>query len=272
MPRTLTHLDHRGEASMVDVSSKPAVRREALAAGRIVMKVYEADGAHRAKSDGSPVTDADEQAEALILAALAKQFPDVPVIAEESVARGQVPAVARRFFLVDPLDGTREFVNRNGEFTVNIALIEDGGPVAGAVYAPALGQLYFGGARAWGTDIATGSTGPIDGVAIHARPQPDRLVAVASRSHGDADTERFLATLPIAERRGIGSSLKFCLVAAGEADVYPRFGPTMEWDTAAGHAVLAAAGGRLVGADGAAFAYGKAATGFRNGGFVAWGK
>ncbi|HWC64341.1 MAG TPA: 3'(2'),5'-bisphosphate nucleotidase CysQ, partial [Rhizomicrobium sp.] len=215
----------------------------------------------REKSDRSPVTDADEEAEGLILAMLASHFPGVPVVAEEEAAAGRVAAVSERFFLVDPLDGTKEFLSGNGEFTVNIAEIEHGVPVAGAVYAPARARLFFGGA---GMAFENGN-------AIAARlPARDGLVAVGSRSHGDAATDAFLKRWPVKSMLGIGSSLKFCLVAAGEADIYARGGPTMEWDTAAGHAVLLAAGGRVENWSGAPLLYGK--PGFKNPAFVAFGK
>lgn len=249
--------------------------RIALAAGQAVMDVYAGNCTARAKADSSPVTEADERAEAVILAQLAQAFPKLPVIAEESVARGVTPVCGSRFILVDPLDGTREFLARNDEFTVNIALIDAGVPVAGVVYAPALARLWFGGATAWACAAAPGGDVPPASTwrKISARePCADGLVALCSRSHGDAGTEDFLARHKIAGRINAGSSLKFCLIAEGEADVYPRFGPTMEWDIAAGEAVLRAAGGRVLTPEGGELRYGKAAEGFRNGFFVAWGK
>jgi 3'(2'), 5'-bisphosphate nucleotidase len=195
-------------------------------------------------------------------------------VAEEAVAAGHVPVVAERFFLVDPLDGTREFISRRDEFTVNIALIDRGQPVLGVVFAPARHELFWGDVRAGKASQLGGDpdgTMPSTGVAISARRAPaDGLVAVASRSHRTPETDAFLAQYPVKEFRSIGSSLKFCVVASGEADVYPRVGTTMEWDTAAGHAVLAAAGGRVTTLEGAPFTYGK--PGFRNGNFVAWGR
>ena len=217
-------------------------------------------------ADGSPVTEADEAAEAIILRRLADVMPDVQVVAEECAAKGVIPDVGRRFILVDPLDGTKEFLNRNGEFTVNIALIEDGKPVAGCVFAPAVNALYAGGDTAWRVQ---------DGVqeAISTRAYPaEGLTALCSRSHPDAKSEAFLAGYSIADRREAGSSLKFCRVAEGVADVYPRFGPTMEWDVAAGHAVLSAAGGHVLMPDGEDFRYGKSDACFRNVAFVAWGQ
>jgi 3'(2'), 5'-bisphosphate nucleotidase len=195
------------------------------------------------------------------------------VVSEEDAERA-APPEGVAFLLVDPLDGTREFLGPTGEFTVNIALVEAGRPVCGVVYAPALGRIWQGaagqGAMA-GELSAGGDAAAIAWRPIRARARPAELVAVASRSHLDPDTQAFLAGLPITDRRSIGSSLKFCLVAEGEADVYPRLAPTMEWDTAAGQAVLEAAGGSVITPEGAPFRYGKAAAGFRNGPFVAWG-
>ncbi len=252
-----------------------AFARIALAAGQAVMDVYAGACVARAKADSSPVTEADERAEAVILGQLSQAFPGVPVVAEESVARGVTPLCGSRFILVDPLDGTREFLARNGEFTVNIALVDAGVPVAGVVYAPALEKLWLGGAAAWACAASPGGETPPASAwrRISARkPRAEGLVALCSRSHGDAGTEDFLAGHRIAGRVNAGSSLKFCLIAEGEADVYPRFGPTMEWDVAAGEAVLRAAGGRVLTPDGAELRYGKAAAGFRNGFFIAWGK
>lgn len=246
----------------------------AVRAGVVVMDVYETGPHVRTKPDSSPVCEADERAESLIQAELERFVPGVPILAEEAASRGEMPALDGRFILVDPVDGTKEFLNRNGEFTVNIALVDDGVPCAGAVYAPATGRLWFAGEDAFtctippGGDIGTA----VDIVQIRARAAPEAgLVVMASRSHADSETEAFLARLPVAERRSAGSSLKFCALAEGSADLYPRFGPTMEWDTAAGDAVLRAAGGLMLTSDGAPFRYGKAEAGFRNGSFVAWG-
>jgi len=228
----------------------------------------------RDKADASPVTAADEAAEKIILADLGKISPGVPVVAEEAVAAGKVPVIADRFFLVDPLDGTREFISHRDEFTVNIALIEAGRPVVGVVFAPARHELYWGdvGARRAGRiDADPDGTMPSLGSLIEARlPPAEGLTAVASRSHRTPETDTFLANYPVREFLSIGSSLKFCLVASGAADIYPRVGTTMEWDTAAGDAVLAAAGGRVTGLEGEPFTYGK--PGFKNGNFVAWGR
>ena len=245
----------------------------AIAAGPAVMEVYAGRASVSVKADGSPVTLADERAEAVICERLARLLPDTPVVAEEMTAAGRTVPIGDRFLLVDPLDGTKEFITRNGEFTVNVALIETGRPIAGAVYAPALSRLWFGGDSAFACDVAVGA--PLPGRSawrpIRARAAPASLVVLASRSHADAATEAFLAGLPVADRRAAGSSLKFCLVAEGLADVYPRFGPTMEWDTAAGDAVLRAAGGVVLDPSGAPLGYGKTGADLRNGPFVAWG-
>lgn len=249
-----------------------------LEAGRVEMAHYTAGFTVETKADSSPVTIADREAEAVLLAGLASAAPDTPVIAEEAFAEGRIPAAADMLFLVDPLDGTREFINRNGEFTVNVALVAAGRPVFGIVYAPAIGDLY----ATIGPDRAVNCTVPAGTRAtrladlaprpIHTRrPDPRALVAVASRSHMTAEGEAWLARWPIAERRNAGSSLKFCLVAKGEADVYPRHGPTNEWDTAAGDAVLRAAGGMVTTLDGRPFPYGKHAERYRNGNYIAWG-
>jgi 3'(2'), 5'-bisphosphate nucleotidase len=240
--------------------------RIARAAGTVVMRHYEAGCDTRVKADRSPVTDADEEAEKLILAELAAAFPGVPVVAEEEAAAGRIAKVGTRFFLVDPVDGTKEFVKRGGEFTVNIGEIVDGQPVSGVVLAPAIGRLFVG-AVGEGAFELSGDTAR----AIAARaPAADGLVAVSSRSHPDASTGELLRTLPIKGHTHAGSSLKFCLVAAGEADIYPRAGQTMEWDTAAGDAVLRAAGGTVTNWDGTPLLYGK--PGFLNGPFIARGK
>nr|WP_256515639.1 3'(2'),5'-bisphosphate nucleotidase CysQ [Alsobacter ponti] len=245
---------------MADIASR---------AGAAIMGHYGAcEG--RAKEDGSPVTAADEAADALIGAALAALLPGVPVLSEESAASFAATDL-RRFVLVDPLDGTKEFLTGNGEFTVNIAVIEDGAPVSGVVYAPALGRMWLAGRDAERLSVMPGEeVGQArDRRAIRVRRRETALVAVASRSHRDAATDAWLSGRPVADTRSAGSSLKFCLIAEGEADIYPRLGPTMEWDTAAGHAVVTAAGGVVLTPEGAPFRYGKAGAGFRNGPFVA---
>jgi 3'(2'), 5'-bisphosphate nucleotidase len=247
----------------------------ALQAGPAIMRVYERpDPGARLKRDRSPVCEADELAEQVILDALAVRLPQWRVVAEESASRGVIPVCGRGFLLVDPLDGTKEFLDRNGEFTVNIALIVDGTPRAGAVYAPALGKLWFGGESAFACEAKPGAPLPPEAQRrqLHVRPVPSHdVVALTSRSHLDADTERLLAALPVSERRAIGSSIKFCLIAEGLADFYPRFGPTMEWDVAAGEAVLRAAAGQVLSPDGEPLHYGKKGEGYRSGSFIAWG-
>jgi 3'(2'), 5'-bisphosphate nucleotidase len=245
-------------------------------AGVAVMEVYQSDFETRSKADHSPVSDADERAEVIILDHLARELPGVPVVAEETSAReGFAPAPQGAFLLVDPVDGTREFVQRKGDFTVNIALIEAGKPIAGVVYAPARKEMYYGGAVGWhAMGFAAGSR--LDAVALErlrTRDYPaEGLTAVTSSSHLDERTKAYLSARKIAKQTGIGSSLKFCLLAKGDADLYPRFGPTMEWDTAAGQAVLLAAGGTVTTPEGEPFAYGKHGAGYLNGPFLAWGR
>ena len=246
----------------------------ALEAAVAVMAVYASDSHARRKPDKSPVCDADEYAEAIILGRLAERLPSFPVLAEEAAAHGKRTVAGSTFILVDPVDGTREFLNHNGEFTINIGLIVDGAPLAGVVYAPALAQLRIGGATATSCTVEPGEALPprAQRREIHVRAAPSEgLTALESRSHSDPETEAFLAQLPIRERRTAGSSLKFCAVAEGDADVYPRFGQTMEWDTAAGDAVLRAAGGIVLDGAHLPLQYGKAGAQFRNGPFVAWG-
>jgi 3'(2'), 5'-bisphosphate nucleotidase len=247
----------------------------ALAAGREIMAVYATEFTAQAKSDASPVTEADQRAERAIVAGLQEVFPEIPIVAEEQAATGHLPHIGERFFLVDPLDGTREFISRNGEFTVNIALIENGAPISGVVFAPAISEVYLGSPavsvhanckpKQQLTDLVWKKT--------KVRPPPvEGVTAIASRSHRDVETDAFLKHQKVAELISAGSSLKFCRIAAGEADLYPRFGRTMEWDTAAGHAVLQAAGGSVTKPDGSAFTYGKSDEGFANPAFIARGK
>ena len=245
----------------------------ALAAGPAVMEEYRRGAKARAKRDGSPVTAADERAEAIIRDRLIRLATRIPIVAEEATSAGQAIEIGERFVLIDPLDGTREFVARNGEFTINVALVAAGVPIAGAVYAPTLERLWFGGETAFACPAPVGAGLPdvASWRTLRARPAPESLIALASRSHGDPATEAFLARLPIRERRSAGSSLKFCVIAEGDGDVYPRFAPTMEWDTAAGDAVLRAAGGVVLAVEGGPLRYGKVGAGLRNGGFVAWG-
>jgi 3'(2'),5'-bisphosphate nucleotidase len=249
--------------------------RIASRAGAFIMSVYAGKPVVRTKADGSPVSEADIGAERLIRAELTGLLPGVAMLGEESFDPTRPAALPQRFLLVDPLDGTREFVDRNGEFTVNIALIDAGQPIVGCVYAPARDEIYFAGARAFRAELTPGGRLPalagLVALATCAYPE-NGLRAVASRSHLDPKTQTVLERLNVRSRQQAGSSLKFCVVAQGDADVYPRLSPTMEWDTAAGQAVLTAAGGCVVGQDGAPLRYGKFDAGFRNDGFIAWGR
>lgn len=238
----------------------------ALRAGDQIMTIYGSNFDVQEKADNSPVTKADIAAEESILPALHILMPGIPIVSEEAASKGLVPKVSDCFWLVDPLDGTREFVKRNGEFTVNIALVEHGAPTLGVIVAPAMGRCYAG-ARGMGAFAEQSGLRR----AIACRPPPAAgLAVISSRSHGDrAAMDQFLAGTTIASSVYAGSSLKFCLIAAGEADIYPRLGPTMEWDTAAGHAILSAAGGQVCCLDGTTLAYGK--PGFANPHFVATG-
>ena len=244
------------------------MRRLALEGGAAIMEIYgSSDLGVETKDDASPVTAADRAADRIISDGLRAAFPDVLLVTEEQAATHD--EAAGRFLIVDPLDGTKEFVQRRGDFTVNIALVEDGVPVRGVVYAPAKGRLFYTGADGRSVE----ETGPFGAAPGETRPlavsAPDGpLRVVASKSHRDAATDAYIARYEVADLVSAGSSLKFCLVAAGEADLYPRLGPTMEWDTAAGDAVLRGAGGAMVHfGDHAPFAYGK--PGYRNGAFIA---
>lgn len=246
----------------MDSDAIVAIAREA---GVLIESIRARGTEVRQKSDASPVTEADEAANAFIVERLAVLTPDIPIIAEESVAAGIVPEVGERFWLVDPLDGTREFIAGRDEYTVNIALIDARAPVLGVIDLPAKGEAYLGivGDGAW--RIVDG-----DRQAIAARTVPSvDPIAVASRSHGDAKTDAWLAEAGVGECVRAGSSAKFCVLARGNADLYPRFGRTMEWDIAAGHAILAAAGGNVQTLDGEPFLYAK--PGFENPGFIARG-
>ena len=246
-------------------------RRLSIVAGAAIMEVRKrADLGVRSKADASPVTEADEAADAIIRAGLAEAFPGMAVVTEEHAA--SQATVTDRFVIVDPLDGTKEFIKGGTDFTVNIALVEDGIPTRGVVFAPAQGRLFItggdGGAFEETGDLAADRTGAQ--VPIHVAPTDGRnLLVVASKSHRDAATDAYIAKYDVADFTSAGSSLKFCLVATGEAHLYPRLGPTMEWDTAAGDAVLRAAGGLVVDFDThAPFRYGK--PGYRNGFFIAY--
>lgn len=237
-------------------------------AGEIVLGYYRNPSAARTKTDRSPVTDADEASERLILERLAAVAPGIPVVSEEAVARGEGPAVGFEdaFFLVDPLDGTREFVAGREEFSINIALIEHRQPVLGVLLAPVSGTLY----RAAGPGTAAIERAGAPPHPIHVRPPPPALVAVSSRSHGDQTAlAAYLDQFQIGEHRRLGSAIKFGLIAEGAADLYARPGPTMEWDTAAGHAILEAAGGNICTFSGRPLLYAKPE--FRNPDFIAQG-
>ena len=245
-------------------------------AGAKIMEIYATEFSASQKADLSPVTIADEQAEVIILSELKKRWPDIPVVAEEAAAAGKIPNVAEQFFLVDPLDGTKEFLSRNGEFTINIALIKNSLAVLGVVYAPALSRMHVG-QEGNGAQLCTlGVSDPLNSAvwqSIETRSLPaDGATVLASRSHRDAETEAYLATLNVKKIISAGSSLKFCTIAAGEADIYPRFGRTMEWDTAAGQAVLMAAGGKVNCPTGEPLVYGKSLRGFDNPAFIARGQ
>ena len=226
-----------------------AVRR----AGERILACRQAGLSVETKSDNSPVTIADREAEAILLAALRSLAPGIPVIAEEEVAAGRVPATRADFFLVDPLDGTKDFIRGGDDFTVNVGLVRDGMPALGVVGAPATGQIWAGvvGASAFAIDTS-GKWRPIHVRAAHAGP----FDIIASRSHRTPETDKFIARFSGARIVAAGSSLKFCVVAEGGADLYPRLGPTSQWDTAAGDAVLRAAGGRVVTLDGKTLSYG----------------
>ncbi|HEY0312132.1 MAG TPA: 3'(2'),5'-bisphosphate nucleotidase CysQ [Allosphingosinicella sp.] len=255
-------------------SPLPPMIEAALAAGEEIERLYVEGCEAEEKLDGSPVTIADRHAELIILERLARAFPHIPVLAEEEACAGRIPELGQLFFCVDPLDGTKGFLQRNGEFTVNIALVEEGVPVAGVIYAPDSKLLYYG-ARGEGAHKATGHGGA---EAIATRPPPAHgLTGIGSRNHAAAGTAERNAGLGIIDYVPSGSSLKFCLVAEGLADVYPRYGPTSEWDTAAGQAILEAAGGRVLALDGegreaGSLRYGNADRAFLNPNFIAWGR
>jgi 3'(2'), 5'-bisphosphate nucleotidase len=232
-------------------------------AGEAILTVVRQGFDVESKHDSSPVTEADRAAELVILAALARAAPGVPVIAEEEVAAGRIPAHDEIFFLVDPLDGTKEFVRGGDDYTVNIGLIENGTPRLGVVYAPASGRLH-GGCVGQGAWLVEGN----GRAAIRTRARGSNVTAVASKSHLNQATVDYLeAAVGTCGYISVGSSLKFCIVAEGKADIYPRAAPTSEWDTAAGHAVLLAAGGLVDGPDGTPLRYGKPT--FLNRAFVA---
>lgn len=249
----------------------PVIRKLALEAGDKIMEIYGAEDFDvKVKSDDSPVTEADEAADALISTGLRAAFPDVMLVTEEQAATHST--TGKTFLIVDPLDGTKEFIHRRGDFTVNIALVEDGVPTRGVVYAPAKGRMFF--TQANGQTVE--ETGALDKNVVGevtqlsvAASDNSALMVVASKSHRDQATDDYINKYAVKDMKSAGSSLKFCLVATGEADIYPRVGRTMEWDTAAGHAVLAGAGGKVVRFDDhSPLVYGK--EGYANPFFVAY--
>jgi 3'(2'), 5'-bisphosphate nucleotidase len=263
MSVTLQKSNMKPAAASEDTASEDTMmldvfERLALAAGRKIMEIFHAGCAVDQKLDASPVTEADRAAERIILDGLRAAFPEIPCVAEEEAAAGILPKkLGETFFLVDPLDGTKEFVKRSGDFTVNIALVRNGVPEIGVVYAPCTRRLFSG--RPGRAELI--ELDEKDGISarrkISVRAGSSPLTIVASRSHRTPETDDFISKIEAAEIVSVGSSLKFCLVANGEADIYPRFGRTMEWDTAAGDAVLRAAGGLTTTLDGKPLAYGK---------------
>lgn len=246
-------------------------------AGRAILAYYGQSITVEQKADSSPVTAADRDAEAIILSDLAKIAPEIAVIAEEAASIGTLPRTGVRFFLVDPLDGTKEFIHNRNEFTVNIALVENSRPIFGIIYAPATNELY------WTRTASTACAGELDAasesfeikairIITTRQPPAEGLVAMTSRSHLNEATKTFLETMTVATTLIAGSSLKFCRLACGKADIYPRLAPTMEWDTAAGHAILAAAGGAVLKTDGTPLTYGNREKSYLNPSFIAWGK
>lgn len=228
------------------------------------MEIYGREFDVTEKDDKSPVTEADIAVDNIIVPAVQKAFPSIPIVSEERAASHAGADKHSCFFLIDPIDGTKEFIKKSGEFTINIALIENGVPKAGIVYAPALGRLFI--AELDGSAFEMDEAGKTTPIAVRSCADGP-LTAVASRSHNTPETQAFLDDNEITDCVSAGSSLKFCVLAAGEADIYPRFGPTMEWDTAAGDAVLRAAGGQVLNVDRSPFTYGKPE--YRNPNFIA---
>jgi 3'(2'), 5'-bisphosphate nucleotidase len=265
---TATRPTERNKLTLLDA----AIADLASEAGACILSIAAENPAPRTKADQSPVTLADEAAEEIILTGLARILPGIPAIAEEASARTKPPRPDGNYWLVDPIDGTRELLAGRGEYTVNIALIENQTPVLGVVYAPKLSELFAGasGAACRGTIVAgekfdIGSASP-----IRARPRPEKLTALVSRTHPDPASDEWLARFPVAQKIPLGSSLKFARLAEGAGDVYARLAPINEWDIAAGHAVLTAAGGEVTAPDGAPLSFG-VCEGFKVAGFIAWG-
>ncbi len=242
----------------------------AVEAGLYLAAVADRGAGRVVKPDGSPATAADVEAERLVVARLAERYPDIPVVAEEAASEG-APAIGRRFFLVDPLDGTRDYLTGSGEYSVNVALVEGDRPVAAALAVPVLGRVWAAGLTARVAELAVAGAG-LAWTSARVRPVPaSGPVALVSRRHGDPETERCLDALPVRARFTVSSAAKFGLIASGEADVYVRCGPTMEWDTAAGDHIVTAAGGCVLGPGREPLRYGQSGRGFRNGAFVALG-
>ncbi len=277
-PRHTTALVSEKTADFDLGHAASALTDAAAKAGAAIMAHYAGPTEVETKDDDSPVTKADRDAEIVLLAVLKEFAPNIPIVSEETAA-DRTAALGPRFFLVDPLDGTKEFIKKRSDFTVNVALIEEGYPRFGLVFAPARSLLAVTTAdgvaieATMAPDANGADLGALEQKRLHARSaDPEALTALVSLSHLDPETEKFLEGFNIAERSGAGSSVKFLEIARGKADVYPRLGPTMEWDTAAGQAVLEAAGGHVVDATGARFRYGKTQDGLRNPSFVAWGR
>jgi 3'(2'), 5'-bisphosphate nucleotidase len=259
------------EPSLVD-----ALTDIASQAGAAIMRVRKAGSVVRTKADASPVTEADDAAEAIILDGLARTLPGVTVVSEEAASRGDLPHLPDTFILVDPLDGTREFIDGRDEFTVNIAVVHHGRPLTGIVGAPALETIWRGAAGTGSERLrvrpGAATRDAAERVALHTRAHQDGpWRAVVSRSHLDPATEQWLTRFPAITRMDCGSSVKFCRIAEGKADVYPRLGTTSEWDIAAGDAVLSAAGGVVLSTDGRPVRYGQIALNLKVPAFVAWG-
>ncbi len=258
------------KSSELPIDLLQTLRNIALAGGKEAMRHYGRLTDIVEKADKSPVTEADIAVDRILMSGLNSHFPSIGVVTEERTNSHQLGSSGKQYFLVDPIDGTKEFIKETGEFTINIALIDDGKPVAGVVYAPAIGRMFSGlaGAGAYEDQTDLQCTMFLEKSAISVKEcNPDEVTAVASKSHLTPETGEFLEFNGISKCKNAGSSLKFCLLATGEADIYPRYGPTMEWDTAAGHAVLSAAGGQVKDLSGLPLVYGK--TSLRNPNFIA---
>jgi 3'(2'), 5'-bisphosphate nucleotidase len=249
-----------------------------LEAGRIILEIRERGLIVDTKADRSPVTDADRLAEAILVAAIEEIHPNVPIVAEEQASAGGAPHASATLFLVDPLDGTRDYCAGRNDFTVNVGLIYEGVPAFGLIYAPGRGEFFVttGPRQGVGASVETSSRATslaeLDTYPLAARRStPGQVVALVSRSESGRDHAERVADLGATSTIGLSSAIKFCLLARGEADLYPRFGTTCEWDTAAGQAILEAAGGSMTNLDGTPMIYGKAAAGYRNGSFIARG-